>query len=178
MVCDRCKKVVKDRLEGIGLELHQVELGKVHYENPQNISLDEIKRAIEGEGFALLDSGEEKLIERVKIILLKILQSLPIERKQKLSTIIADQLGRDYSGISKTFSKNEHITIEKYFIALKLEKVKELIRYSELSFSEIAHLLDYSNVNHLSRQFKSETGISMTEFKHSVIQRSGLDKIV
>lgn len=178
MVCDRCKKVVKESLEAIGLQVDSVELGRVGYTNNNNSSLEQIKSVLETHGFALLDSEEEKLIERVKIILLEQLQNLPVQRKQKLSSIIADRLGRDYSSISKVFSKNEQITIEKYFIRLKLEKVKELIRYSEMSFSEIAHLLDYSNVNHLSRQFKSETGMSMTEFKHSVIQRSGLDKIV
>ena len=84
----------------------------------------------------------------------------------------------EYSKISKIFSLNESITIEKYFIKLKIEKVKELIQLQENNFTEISQLLDYSNVNHLSRLFKNETGMSLTEYKNSQKNiRNALDQI-
>jgi AraC-like DNA-binding protein len=88
-------------------------------------------------------------------------------------------LGKDYSSISKVFSQSEHITIEKYFLKLKLEKVKELIQDNSYSFSQIASMLDYSSINHLSGQFKQVTGLSMSEYKGLVqTDRKPLDKIV
>ena len=104
---------------------------------------------------------------------------MPLEINGKLSDFLADKLQRDYSKISKVFSITEGITIEKYFIKLKIEKVKELIQTPEYNFTEISQMLDYSNVNHLSKQFKSETGMSLSDYKDGQKNfRNPLDKIV
>ena len=99
--------------------------------------------------------------------------------KKKTSEYLASMLHRDYKILSKLFSKNENTTIEKYFIKLKIEKVKELIQLQQYSFSDIAYLLDYSSVNHLSRQFKNITGTSMTDYKNAEDwERSFYDEII
>jgi AraC-like DNA-binding protein len=178
MVCDRCKKVIKDELTALGVEVHSIELGVLEID-PKSIDLEVIARAIESHGFELIETKEEILIEQIKVFLITIVDRLPVQRKDKLSTMISDELGKDYSSLSKVFSQREHLTIEKYFLRLKLEKVKELIQDNSYSFSQIAAMLDYSSINHLSGQFKQETGLSMSEYKSMINRdRKPLDKIV
>ncbi|MEO9484027.1 MAG: AraC family transcriptional regulator [Ekhidna sp.] len=178
MVCDRCKKVIKDELTNLGVEVHAIELGVIDIDS-KSVDLESIVNALEAHGFELIENKEEILVEGVKVFLISMIDQLPIQRKNKLSTMISDELGRDYSSLSKVFSQREHITIEKYFLRLKLEKVKELIQDGSHSFSQIASILDYSSINHLSGQFKQETGLSMSEYK-TMFQsdRKPLDKIV
>jgi len=107
------------------------------------------------------------LVERIKIILIEQLQDLPLHIKLKTSELLASSLHKDYKQLSKLFSTNEKTTIEKYFIKLKIEKVKELIQLKQYSFSDIGYILDYSSVNHLSRQFKEVVGLSMTDYKNA-----------
>lgn len=178
MVCDRCKKVIKDELTTLGVEVHSIELGVLEID-PKSVDLESIAGTIEAHGFKLIESKEEIIVERIKVFLISMIDQLPIQRKNKLSTMISDELGREYSSLSKIFSQREHITIEKYFLRLKLEKVKELIQDGSHSFSQIASILDYSSVNHLSTQFKSATGMSMSEYKQTMeSDRNSLDKIV
>jgi AraC-like DNA-binding protein len=178
MVCDRCKTVIKDELNALGVEVHSLELGVLKID-PKSVSLESIATTIKVHGFEIIENKEEILVERIKVFLISIVEKLPIQRTNKLSSMISDQLERDYSALSKVFSQREHITIERYFLRLKLEKVKELIQDGSHSFSQIASMLDYSSINHLSGQFKQETGLSMTEYK-SMTQsnRMPLDKIV
>ncbi len=178
MVCDRCKKVIKDELTTLGVEVYSIELGVLEID-PKSVDLESIASTIEAHGFELIESREEIIIESIKVFLISIFEKLPIQRKNKLSTMISEELGKDYSSLSKIFSQREHITIEKYFLCLKLEKVKELIQDGNHSFSQIANMLDYSSINHLSGQFKQETGLSMSEYK-TMLQsdRKPLDKIV
>ena len=104
---------------------------------------------------------------------------IPVENKGNTSDYLANLLHRDYKVLSKIFSRNENITIEKYFIKLKLEKVKELIQLGQYTFSDIAYMLDYSSVNHLSAQFKEIMGMSMTDYKNGQMwQRDFLDEII
>ncbi|MEP1033158.1 helix-turn-helix domain-containing protein [Ekhidna sp.] len=178
MVCDRCKKVINDELIALGVEVHSIELGVLEIDS-KSVDLETIANTIEAHGFELIESKEEILVERIKVFLISIIDKLPIQRKHKLSTMISDELGKDYSSLSKVFSQREHFTIEKYFLRLKLEKVKELIQNDSHSFSQIAAMLDYSSINHLSGQFKQETGLSMSEYKSMVNRdRKPLDKIV
>ena len=178
MVCDRCKKVINDELTNLGVEVYTVELGVIKID-PKSIELETIAKAIKTHGFELIETKEEILVERIKVFLIYITNKLPVHRKTKLSTMISGELGRDYSSLSKIFSQHEHLTIEKYFLRLKLEKVKELIQDGSHSFSHIASILDYSSINHLSSQFKQETGFSMSDYK-TMLQpnRKPLDKIV
>ena len=168
MVCRRCLKVIKQELEEINVQVLSLELGKptVLSSSVSDGQIDnQIKEALYANGSQIAISEEEMLIEEVKIILIELTKELPIHLKVKTSELLASKLQRDYKILSKMFSKNESTTIEQYFIKLKIEKVKELIQLQEYTFSEIAYLLDYSSLNHLSRQFKSVSGKNMTDYR-------------
>lgn len=179
MVCDRCKKVVKDEFEKMGLVVSNVELGNVTIENDAAIDWQLIEEVLINNGFALIQDKDLALLEKIKHVLLDKVNELPIGNKQTLSSFLSDELGRDYSSISRFFSKEEGITIEKYFQKLKLEKVKALIQEGEMTFSEIAYQLDYTDSNHLARQFKIHSGMTMSEYqKLGKWHRASIDKIV
>jgi len=168
MVCRRCLKVIKQELEEINVQVLSLELGKLTVLS-SSVSdgqiVGQIKEALYANGFEIAISEEEMLIEEVKITLIELTKELPIQLKVKTSELLASKLHRDHKILSKMFSKNESTTIEQYFIKLKIEKVKELIQLQEYTFSDIAYLLDYSSVNHLSRQFKSFSGMNMTDYR-------------
>ena len=180
MVCDRCIKVVRNELIDEGVEVEEVELGRllINSRNPvtdQKLLID----VLNNNGFELINSQDQILVETIKLELIRLLKNLPVKKQGTLSKILADVTRTDYSKLSKLFSVTEKVTIEKYFIKLKIEKVKELIQNRELNFTEISQLLDYSNVNYLSRQFKSETGMSLTQYKNLDKNfRNSLDQIV
>ena len=166
MVCNRCKMVVKSELEKLGLQLLSVELGEV--EILTTISEEQIMRIskkLETFGFEILNDSNSKIIEKIKTILIDLVQNQYNDINITLSDYLIQNLYQDYSKLSNLFSYVEGISIEKYFINLKIEKVKELIVYDELSLSEIADFLNYSSVSHLSNQFKKVTGFSPSYFK-------------
>jgi AraC family transcriptional regulator len=180
MVCPRCLSTVKNELRNLGAEVLELELGKAVIRYPKNsINVQSIESALKRNGFELLTNDESKIIEKIKIVLIGIISETPIVLKVNLSETIVDNLGKDYTFLSKLFSNIEGITIEKYFIQLKIEKAKELIQYDQLNFTEIAYELGYSSVNYLSNQFKQITGMSMSEHKKlSLWNRKSLDKIL
>lgn len=179
MVCDRCIKVLKDELNDHNIELLQIELGRLRLNIESDDAIEKLKTLLKKNGFSLIGSTEEKLTEQVKVELIKTLQELPLKLNKKLSAHLADKLGHEYSKISKVFSFTEGITIEKYFIKLKIEKIKELIQAKEKNFTEMGQLLDYSHINHLSGQFKSETGMSLSDYKSQQKNfRNSLDQIM
>lgn len=165
MVCDRCIKVLKSEIEVKGIDLKEIDLGRVRLNIKNNEELYAFKKILDNNGFEFIDTAEDKLTEQVKIILIKILDNLPIYLNDRLSVHLANELNQEYSKISKVFSFTQGVTIEKYFIKLKIEKVKELIQTQKKNFTEISQLLEYSHINHLSRQFKIETGMSLTAYK-------------
>jgi AraC-like DNA-binding protein len=166
MVCNRCKMVVKSELEKIGLHPISVELGEV--ELLQDLAANE-KQAVAKNlsllGFELLDDKISRTIERIKNRIVDLVHHQNEELKTNLSDYLVEHLMQDYSTLSNLFSEVEGTTIERYFIAQKIEKVKELLTYNELSLTEIAMQLNYSNVAHLSNQFKKTTGFTPTYFK-------------
>ncbi|TLP74106.1 helix-turn-helix domain-containing protein [Maribacter sp. ACAM166] len=179
MVCDRCIKVLRDELMEHNLKLLEIELGRLRLYIESESEFEKLEAIFKNNGFLLLETPEHKLIEKVKIELIKMLQSIPLNLNKKLSVYLEEKLNRDYSMISRIFSATEHITIEKYFIKLKIEKVKELIQNKENNFTMIGQLLDYSHINHLSSQFKNETGMSLSEYKlRQNNSRNSLDKIM
>lgn len=170
MVCSRCLKVIKQELQELGVNILSLELGRLLVEAPKKTSdkiINDITNILHANNFEIVKSEEEMLVERIKIILIEQLQELPLHIKVKTSELLSSELHRDYKKLSKLFSSMEETTIEKYFIKLKIEKVKELIQLKQHSFSDIGHLLDYSSVNHLSRQFKEVIGMSMTDYKNT-----------
>lgn len=166
MVCNRCKMVVKSELEKLGLSLLSVELGEV--EISEKITTEQ-KKAIAEQlktlGFELIDDKKSKTIEKIKNLIIDLVQNKNNELNTNLSDYLSNQLLQDYNSLSNLFSEVEGMTIEKYFINQKIEKVKELIFYDELSLSEIAFQLNYSSLAHLSNQFKKVTGFTPSYFK-------------
>lgn len=179
MVCDRCIKVLKDEMKKQNIKVLEIELGRLRLDIGIDDETEKLETILENNGFSLIDSTAEKLVEQVKLELVKVLKKLPLELDKKLSDYLALRLGREYSNISKVFSFTEGVTIEKYFIKLKIEKVKELIQDKDYNFTEIGQLLNYSNIHHLSKQFKSETGMSLTNYKMGQRNfRTSLDRII
>ncbi len=166
MVCRRCLSTVRKELENLGAEILEIKLGKVIIKYPENsISMQRIENVLKRNDFELLTNDESKIIEKIKLILVEIIDNTPVVLKVNLSDKLVSNLNKDYTFLSKLFSRLEGITIEKYFIHLKIEKAKELVQYKQLNFTEIAYELGYSSVNYLSNQFKQVTGMSMSEYK-------------
>jgi len=166
MVCSRCKMVVKSELEKLGLHPVSVELGEVEIEegNIANVKAAML-RNLHSLGFALIDDKKSKVIEKVKNLIIDLVHNKSNELSINLSVYLSQHILQDYSTISKLFAEVEGTTIEKYFILQKIEKIKELIMYDEMNLSEIAFMLNYSSVAHLSNQFKKVTGFSPSYYK-------------
>lgn len=179
MVCDRCIKVLRDELNAHNIELLNIELGRITLDVQDSDPTEILGSILDKNGFSLINNPELHLVEQIKIELIQLLKHLPLQIEQKLSAYLESKLYKDYFKMSKLFSTNESVTIEKYFIKLKIEKVKELIQNQALNFTEISQLLNYSNINHLSRQFKRETGMSLSDYKSSQKNdRTPLDQII
>lgn len=179
MVCHRCILVVKSEIKKLGLDYSTVELGEVIFKN--TITSEEkimLSRHLELFGFEILNDSNSKTIEKIKNVLIDLIQNKNNDINETISDYLTGKVHQDYSKLSNLFSQIEGISIEKYFINLKIEKVKELIVYDEFSFSEIANFLNYSSVSHLSHQFKKVTGFSPSYFKKQKgSKRSGLDQL-
>ncbi len=167
MVCPRCILAVETILSGEGLHLNTIELGKVEVsENLNSVQMKVLDGKLKKMGFEILKSREKQLTEQIKTTLIDFIDHAEKEDANvKLSVMISEKLESDYTQLSKLFSLEEGITIEKYFIRLKIEKAKELISYHDLNLSEIAHQLHYSSLQHLSTQFKMITGMSVSDYK-------------
>jgi len=179
MVCDRCRMVVRSVLEQQGLHPLSVELGEVTLDEE---NIDHLKEHLAVQlnslGFELLDDRKSRLVEQIKNQIIDLIHYQHDAIKTNLSTRLSDTLHFDYGYLSNLFSEAEGTTIEKYFIAQKIEKVKELLLYDELSLSEIAYQLHYSSVAYLSNQFKKVTGLTPGQFRQAEVkQRKSLDQV-
>jgi len=179
MVCSRCVKVVADELKTLGLQVIDVQLGKATYIESPVITNIAIKNNLEKNGFKIIVKKDEQLVELIKITVLDIINNRPdILLSEKNFIYLAEVIGKPYTYLSKAFSRNKKITIERYFILQKIEKAKELIEYEELTFSEIAYRLGYKSVQHLSMQFKEIVGMSKTEYQRlKSKERKSIDEI-
>lgn len=179
MVCDRCILVIKEQLEKAGIGYISVSLGEVQLNNePGPEQLDILNRNLTAIGFELLDDKKEKLVEKIKNIIISLIHRNEDGNNKKLSAILEERLQLDYHYLSNLFSATEGSTIEKYTIRQRIERVKELLTYKELSLSEIADQMEYSSVQHLSQQFKKETGLTPTQFRDlKENTRKPLDKV-
>lgn len=180
MVCNRCIKVVNEELTNMGYSVGSIELGEVNLiDKLKEKDIDQIRQVLLDNGFELIDDRKSQIINRIKTI---IIEYIHYDREKpeyvNLSDLLAEELAHDYSYLSNLFSSVEGITIEKYLIQQKIEKVKELLVYDELSLNEISYLLGYSSVQHLSNQFKKITGLTPSYFKNiKNIKRKPLDKV-
>ena len=176
MVCARCKSTIIELLERHGLDIESIELGKVVVKQELKNNYDAIKNGLKDLGFELIEDESKVLIEKVKLV---VIQCISKNNSDHIISKITKEIGKNDSAISKLFSKSEGITLEKYIINLKIEKVKEYIQLNQLNFSEIAYNLNYNTSSHLAKQFKSVTGMSMSEYKKlQDWDRKALDQIV
>jgi AraC-like DNA-binding protein len=179
MVCNRCIMAVKSEFEKIGIHPIAIELGQV--ELLDNWSEEDkviLSKRLEELGFELLEDKTIVTVERIKNQIVTLVHHQDLDLKTNLSHYLATHLGQEYNVLSALFSEVEGITIEHYFIIQKIEKVKELLRYNELSLSEIAFKMNYSDVAHLSNQFKKMTGMTPTNFKKTFkIKRNQIDTL-
>lgn len=181
MVCNRCIKVVKEELENLGYQVNAIILGEATIQTNDKINFDLINKVLTENGFELIDSRHARIIERIKITVIESIRDMAEGKLKDISftDLLQENLNLSYQYLSTLFSSSEGITIEKYIILQKIEKVKELIVYDELSFSEIAYRLGYSSVQHLSNQFKKITGLTPSHFKKiKNFKRNPLDKII
>jgi YesN/AraC family two-component response regulator len=177
MVCPRCIASVSEIFQKESIAVRSVLLGKVTTENdvPED-KIDNIKEALLSAGFEWINDYKNALIEKVKSLVIDQIH----HNKQSItswSQYLSEQLNQDYRHISQLFSEIHGITLEQYILRQKIEKVKELIRYDQLTLSQIAHQLNYSSTAHLSSQFKKVTGMTPSTFKKSSENRTSLDLI-
>jgi AraC family transcriptional regulator len=181
MVCNRCIKVVREELEKLGHEVLAIELGEVRIGGtPDKNQLGMIRSTLEANGFELIEDQRIKTIEEIKKVVLEMVrrdaEKEPVQLKH--SAFISKMVGRDYHSLSTLFSSMENITIERYIILQRIERVKELLKYGELTLSEISYKLGYSSVQHLSNQFRNVTGMTPSDFKRMLGNiRLPLDKV-
>ena len=182
MVCQRCTQAIENSLTKHQILYKKVELGEVHLsETPNPTQLKAWEETITALGFEVIDNKRSRIATQIKQRIINLVhhrnkaEALP---KTNLSDWLSEELAADYSYLSNLFSSIEQITIEKFYILQKIERVKELLVYDELTLSQIADELGYSSVQHLSNQFKKVTGFSTTHFKQvRTEKRKALDEV-
>jgi len=179
MVCNRCIMVVKSELEKLGFHPMNVTLGEVELSRVVNDDEKQIiNKHLQTFGFELIDDKKSRLIVQIKSLIIGLVQNHNQGLKSNLSDFLKSKIHHDYTYLSNLFSEVEGTTIEKYYIAQKIEKVKELLVYDEFTLSEIAFQLNYSSVAHLSNQFKKVTGLTPGHYKNiKVDKRKPLDEV-
>jgi AraC family transcriptional regulator len=180
MVCDRCIVSVRQQLDNLELKYKNIQLGEVELaKEPSQKQITDLKESLLKTGFELLDDKRATLVEKIKNIIISMIQGYSEDEfNKKLSAVLEEKLKKDYHYLTTLFSSIESITIEKYAILQRIEKVKELLIYDEMSLSDIADKLGYSSVQHLSQQFKKITGFNPTQFKQlKDNKRKPLDKV-
>lgn len=178
MVCPRCIMSVTETFDKLGYTPDSVSLGKVHIkENLDKEQIAALETALSEKGFELIHDAQTEMVDRIKQA---IIDTVRAEKPSTLpiSVILKRILGVEFSVLSRTFAAAEGRTIEKYYLLQRVERVKELIDYDELSIKEIAWQSGFSSIAHLSRQFKQLTGLTPTEYKSSLdAEREGVDKV-
>lgn len=168
MVCPRCIRVVREELDKLGHDVRSVVLGEAVISGTVEAgTMENIREALEHSGFELIQDKRVRIIEAIKHAVLKLVytdhEKDPVTVKD--SVFIARETGYDYHYLTTLFSSVENVTIEQYIILQKIEYVKELLKYGELTLSEISYRMGYSSVSHVSNQFRKVTGMSPTQFK-------------
>ncbi|MEO9475876.1 MAG: AraC family transcriptional regulator [Cyclobacteriaceae bacterium] len=177
MVCQRCISAVQHILTDNQIVASSITLGEVQL--PHDLTTDQknnLSARLQDVGFELIDDHNSKIVADIKRMIVGQIHHSTDTLKSSWSDYLSKELLHDYRYLSKLFSSIESITIEQYIIHQKIEKVKELLIYDELSLSQISYALDYSSVSHLSNQFKKVTGMTPTVFKKQG-SRKPIDKV-
>jgi AraC-like DNA-binding protein len=170
MVCPRCITAVEQILISLKIPYSEVRLGEVTIES-SDFDYSVLNKELKAIGFEIVQNKNDQIIEQIKTSIIDLINNNNAESlKVNISEYLSKRVGYEYSYISNIFSKFENTTIEKFIILQKIERVKELIKYDELNFSEISYRLNYSSASHLSKQFKIITGSTLSEYKKNVKQ--------
>ena len=180
MVCNRCIMAVDNVFKQSGHIPSNVSLGEVDLnEDISDGDLQKIDENLEKLGFEIIDDARSRIIEKIKNIIIHQVHHSESDLKVNYSTLIASELNKDYNYLSSLFSAVTGTTIEKFIIDQKIERVKELLVYNELTLSEIAYSMGYSSVAHLSNQFKKVTGLTPSHFREiGITKRKPLDEVM
>jgi len=166
MVSLRCKMVVKQELQKLGLHYVNVELGTIEImENITDIQRAQLRKNLKIYGLELLDNKRNIIIAKIKALIIEMIHYSDELPNVNYSDYISEKLGYDYTYLANTFSEVKGITIQQFIIINKIERAKELLLYDELNLTEISYKLHYSSVAHLSNQFKKVTGLTPSFFK-------------
>jgi AraC-like DNA-binding protein len=180
MVCNSCKLFLKEKFEAMGFVVSDISLGKINVVHPSKpISHETINEMLKGYGFELAYNRDDRIISEIKIAVVELIHHLNnVDSIVRKSDYIVEKIGLSYPYLSKVFSEHEHQTLEKYMILQKIERIKHLIDNGEYTLSEIAYMMDYSSVQYLSNQFKSITGMTVSEYKESDrSSKNGIDHL-
>jgi AraC-like DNA-binding protein len=172
MVSLRCKLLVKAELKKLGIRYQSVELGEVCLVEPLS-SEDRLllSTVFHASGLELMDDKNAILIEKIIHIIIELVHYSEDEPQVNFSDYLADKMDLNYHRMSELFSKTKGVTIEKFVILHKVERIKELLIYDELNIAEIADMMHYSSAAHLTKQFKQVTGLTPSFFKNAVVRR-------
>jgi AraC family transcriptional regulator len=169
MVCQCCLRVIKEQLEKAGVEVNEISLGRavISYD-PEGITLGHINAILEDLGTGLAETREDRLVEEIKVAVIELIHQMNnVDSIVRKSDYLVEKTGLSYDYLSRIFSSREHLTLERFIILHKIERIKELIDQEELTLSEIAFLMDYSSVQYLSTQFRHITGMTLSDYKES-----------
>ncbi len=172
MISLRCKLVVKEELQKLGITKIAIELGVVEFMEPiSDVQLEIFQKGIAQSGLEVLDSKKTILVERIKTVITQMIHHSEILPKTNYSEYLSVQLNYDYTYLSNIFAEVKGVTIQQFIIIHKIERIKELLLYNELNIGEIAYRLHYSSIAHLSNQFKKITGFTPSAFKKLKLNR-------
>lgn len=166
MVCERCKMTVKSELKKLGLHFIVVDLGEADImEELSAEQTAQLNSGLKKSGLELIDDKKSILVERIKTLIIELVHYTDLQNKNNLSDYLSEKLNHNYTYLANLFSEVKGTTIEQFYLAHKIEMVKELLVYDELNLTEIAYKLHYSSVAHLSNQFRKITGLTPSHFK-------------
>lgn len=179
MVCIRCQMVVKAELEKIGLQYASVKIGEADLiGDVQPLQLQQLNVALEKSGLLLMEDKKSILVEKIKSTIIELVYYTDDQIKVNLSDYLSEKFNHNYTYMANLFSEVNGITVEKFYLTHKIERVKELIVYDELNLTEISYKMNYSSVAHLSNQFKKITGLTPSHFKRLKGKRQDILKDV
>ncbi len=167
MVCDRCISVIKEGIAALGYHVNNISLGKLSLlDDVSKEGFDQIETFLDENGFEMISNRQMRIVNQAKDLINEVFaENVRYDSKLRFSALLSETLHMNYDSISELFTELEGVTLEKYIIAKRLEKVKELLVYTEFTLTEIAYITGFSSINHLSRQFKELTGLSPSHFK-------------
>ena len=178
MVCERCISVIKEGIIALGYDVSNISLGKVFVNDEvSKDGYEKIKAFLNENGFEMISNRQMRIVNQTKELIDEVFaENVRYDSRLRFSSLLSEKLHLNYDSISELFTELESVTLEKYIITKRLEKVKELLVYTEFTLTEIAYMTGFSSINHLSRQFKELTGFSPSHFKDVRASKQKLTK--